>query len=149
MGLHKILRILVAILSVLGVIFLGRIIGEGDDAIKAAALEGDTAIVDPIAYIAYVVLGIILAFVVFFVLKNLVTHTASLKGTLIGVGLFAAILIVAYAVSGGDTTVYKYNNQVATETESHMAGAGLIAFYILIIAAAASMLLAGVKKMIK
>ncbi|WP_053990857.1 hypothetical protein [Mangrovimonas sp. TPBH4] len=149
MGLHKILRILVAILSVLGVIFLVRIIGEGDEAIKAAAAAGDSAIVDPMAYVAYIVLGIILVFVVFFVLKNLVTHTASLKGTLIGVGLFAAILIVSYAVSGGDPMEYKYNNKLATETESHMAGAGLIAFYILIITAAASMLLSGVKKMIK
>jgi hypothetical protein len=31
--------------------------------------------------------------------------------------------------------------------ESHLAGAGLVAFYILIIAAAASMIWAGVKKM--
>lgn len=101
------------------------------------------------AIVTYIVLGLVLLFVVVFVLKNLFTNTGSLKNTLIGVGLFAAVLIIAYAVSGGDTNTYMYNNKVATEGQSHMVGAGLIAFYILIIGAAAAMLFAGAKKMIK
>ncbi|GAA0735656.1 MULTISPECIES: hypothetical protein [Flavobacteriaceae] len=147
--MHKILKIVAAVLSLLGIVFLIRIISKGDEAIKAAALEGDTAIVDPMAIVTYIVLGLVLLFVVVFVLKNLFTNTGSLKNTLIGVGLFAAVLIIAYAVSGGDTNTYMYNNKVATEGQSHMVGAGLIAFYILIIGAAAAMLFAGAKKMIK
>ena len=144
--MHKILKIVAAVLSLLGIVFLIRIISKGDEAIKAAALEGDTAIVDPMAIVTYIVLGLVLLFVVVFVLKNLFTNTGSLKNTLIGVGLFAAVLIIAYAVSGGDTNTYMYNNKVATEGQSHMVGAGLIAFYILIIGAAAAMLFAGAKK---
>ena len=147
--MHKILKIVAAVLSLLGIVFLIRIISKGDEAIKAAAVEGDTAIVDPMAIVTYIVLGLVLLFVVVFVLKNLFTNTGSLKNTLIGVGLFAAVLIIAYAVSGGDTNTYMYNNKVATEGQSHMVGAGLIAFYILIIGAAAAMLFAGAKKMIK
>jgi hypothetical protein len=87
-------------------------------------------------------------FVLFFVLKGLFTDTGSLKNTLIGVGAFAAVLVVAYvASSGADAGKYMYNGAPATSMESHLAGAGLVAFYILIIAAAASMIWAGVKKM--
>ncbi len=146
--MYKILKIVVAILGLLGIIFLVRIIAKGDDPIKAAALNGDTAIVDPMAWVTYVIFLMTILFVLFFVIKNLFTDTGSLKNTLIGIGAFAAVLIIAYAVSSGsDASNYKYNGSPATATESHMVGAGLIAFYILIIGAAASMVWAGVKKM--
>jgi hypothetical protein len=146
--LHKILKIVALVLSVLGIVFLGRIIAEGDEEIKAAALAGDTAIVDPIAIVAYVILGLVLLFVVVFVLKNLFTNTSGLKNTLIGIGAFAAVLIISYIASGGDTRDYKLQDGIATEAQSHMVGAGLTAFYILIIVAAATMIFSGVKKVI-
>ncbi|MCF1190023.1 hypothetical protein LRR18_00385 [Mangrovimonas sp. AS39] len=144
--LHKILKILAAILGVLGLIFLVRIIAEGDDAIKSAAAMGDTSIVDPFAYVAYFIMVIAIVFVVVFMLKNLFTNTATLKNTLIGVGIFAAVLIIAYMVSGGDPKTYLYGGEAVSEGESHMVGAGLIAFYILIVTAAVAMLFSGVKK---
>ncbi len=147
MNLHKFLKILAGLLGLLGIVFLVRIISEGDEAIKSAALNGDTAIVDPLAYVAYAIMAITILFVVFFVLKNLFTNTATLKNTLISVGVFAAVLVVAYVVSGGDSTPYFYNGVEATSGESQMVGAGLIAFYILIAAAAIIMLLSGVKKL--
>tara|TARA_R100001377_G_scaffold85288_1_gene71269 strand:+ start:1855 stop:2307 length:453 start_codon:yes stop_codon:yes gene_type:complete len=147
MNLHKILKILAGILGLLGIIFLVRIISEGDEAIKSAALSGDTAIVDPLAFVAYAIMIITVLFVLIFVLKNLFTNTATLKNTLISVGVFAAVLIIAYAVSGGDATPYFYNGIEATSGESQMVGAGLIAFYILIASAAVIMLLSGVKKL--
>lgn len=149
MSLHKIIKIVAAILGLLGIVFLVMIISKGDEAIKAAALEGDTAIVDPMAFVTYIILGVVLAFVVFFVLKNLFTNTASLKNTLIGLGAFLAVLVIAYAVSGGDTNTYMYNNIQATDGQSHMVGAGLVAFYILIVVAAVAMLFSGAKKLIK
>ncbi len=149
MNLHKIIKIVAALLGLAGIIFLIMIIATGDDAIKAAALEGDTSAVDPIALTAYVILGLVLVFVVFFVLQNLITHPHTLKTTLIGAGAFFAVLLIAYMVSGGDTHAYYYNNIQATDGESHMVGAGLIAFYILIVVAALAMLLSGAKKMIK
>ena len=146
MNLHKILKIVVAVFGLLGIIFLVRIISRGDETIKAAAASGDSAIVDPMAYIAYIIIALTVGLVLVFVIKNLFTNTAALKNTLIGVGIFVAVLVIAYAVSGGDTGEYFYNDVQATESESHIVGAGLFAFYILIFAAAAAMLFSGVKK---
>ncbi len=147
--MYKILKIIAAILSLLGIVFLVRIIAKGDGPIKAAALNGDTAIVDPMAIVTYVIFALTVFFVLIFVLKNLFTDTGSLKNTLIGIGSFAVVLVVAYLLSNGsDAGNYMYNGAPATTMESHLAGAGLIAFYILIVGAAASMIWAGVKKMI-
>ncbi|WP_299128195.1 hypothetical protein [uncultured Winogradskyella sp.] len=146
--LHKILKIVALVLSVLGIVFLGRIIAKGDEDIKAAALAGDTAIVEPMAIIAYIILGLVLLFVVVFVLKNLFTNTSGLKNTLIGIGAFAAVLIISYLSAGGDAKQYKLQDGFATDAQSQMVGAGLTAFYILIVVAAIAMLFAGVKKLI-
>ena len=147
--MHKLLKILVALLGLAGIIFLARIIARGDEEIKAAAEAGDSAIVDPMAFVAYIMLGLILAFVLFFVLKNLFTNTANLKNTLIGVGAFALVLAIAYFASGGDVTQYKLQDGgFASDGTSQMVGAGLVAFYILLALAAVSMLFAGAKKII-
>ena len=146
--LHKVLKIVAAIISLLGIVSLARIISKGDDEIDAAALAGDTAIVEPMAWAAYIMLGLVLAFVVFFVVKNLFTNAAGLKNTLIGIGAFAAVLIIAYVVSGGDTMQYKLQDGFATDGQSTMVGAGLTAFYILIVIAAGTMIFSGVKKVI-
>lgn len=143
--MHKILKIVALVLSLAGIGLLIGILATGDEAIKA----GDNAIVDYMSYVAYFVLFIILLSVIIFVFKNLFSNTGSLKNTLIGIGAFLAVLIVAYAVSGGDTMVYKYGGNPVTEGESHMVGAGLIAFYVLILTAAATMLFSGIKKLIK
>lgn len=147
MNLYKILKIVAAVLSLLGIIFLVMIISKGDEAIKSAAIDGDTAIIDPMAWVTYIIFALTIAFVVFFVVKNLFTNTSSLKSTLIGIGAFLVVLIISYALSNGsDASKYMYDGLPATETASHMVGAGLISFYILMAAAAASMLFFGIKK---
>ena len=151
--MHKILKIVAALLGLLGIVFLVRIISKGDEAIKAAAEAGDSAIVDPMAYVAYAMLFLVLLFVVFFVLKNLFTNTASLKNTLIGLGAFIAVIVIAYILSDSENPVmndgkylYKYGDQVATSKEVKMSGAGLVAFYILLALSAVAMLFSGAKK---
>ena len=146
MNTQKIITLIAAIIGVISVIFLGLIIGAGDDAVKAGESSGS---VDTFMYIAYIVLALTLAFVVVFTLKNVFTNASGLKNTLIGIGAFVAVLLIAYAVSTGDTTEYKYNGLVATSGESTMAGAGLVAFYLLMVVAIGSLLLGSVKKMIK
>ena len=148
MNLHKILKIVAAVLGLAGIVFLIRIINAGDEAIKNDALMGETGIVEPMAIVAYIIVCITIFLVLVFVLKNLFTNTANLKKTLMGVGLFAAVLIIAYAVSGGDPNAYFYNDVQASEAQSHMVGAGLTAFYILIFTAAGTMLFSGIKKAI-
>lgn len=143
--MHKILKIFVAILSLFGIISLVRILAAGDEALETGEQAG---LFEPMAITAYVILGLSVLFVVIFVLKNLFTDTGSLKNTLIGVGSFAVVLIIAYVISGGDTMAYKNGDVMATDGQSHLVGAGLIAFYILLGVAAVSMAFSGVKKVI-
>lgn len=150
--MHKILKIVAAVLGLVGVIFLVRIIAAGDEAIKSGESGG---LVDPMAYVAYFILGLVLAFVVFFVLKNLFTSTAGLKNTLIGVGAFVAILVISYALSDTENPImqdgknlYKYADGVATSNEVKLSGAGLVSFYILLALAAVAMIFSGVKKIL-
>ena len=150
MNLHKIFKIVAAVLSLAGAIFLVLIISNGDPAIEAAYDAGDsTSAVDNMAFVAYIIFGLVLAFVIIFVIKNLFTDTGSLKSTLIGLGAFVGILVIAYVLSGGDPTVYKHSEGVATDTASHLVGAGLVAFYILGVLAIGSILFTGAKKLIK
>ncbi len=150
--LHKILKIVAAILSLAGIVSLVRIIAAGDESIKTGENAG---LVDPMAYIAYIILILVLAFVVVFVIKNLFTNTSGLKNTLIGVGAFAAILIISYVLSDTENPVmengknlFRYGDKVATGKEIQMSGAGLVAFYILLALAAITMIFSGVKKVI-
>ncbi|MGR7812523.1 hypothetical protein [Lacinutrix undariae] len=146
MSLHKILKIVAALLGLAGVIFLVRVLSVGDEAIKG----GDNGSVDAIVYLARYMLYATVAIVAVFVIKNLFTNTSGLKNTLIGIGAFAAVLVISYALSSGaDGQTYTYNGQIATEGESHLVGAGLMAFYVLMVVAAGALLLSGVKKMIK
>ncbi|WP_178987290.1 hypothetical protein [Winogradskyella schleiferi] len=143
--MHKIFKIIAAVLSLFGIISLVRIIAAGDEAMETGEKAG---LFEPMAYTAYIILGLVVLFVLVFVLQNLFTNTASLKSTLIGVGAFAAVLIIAYVISGGDTVAYKNGDKMATSGESHLVGAGLIAFYVLLAIAAISMIFSGVKKVI-
>ena len=56
--------------------------------------------------------------------------------------------ITRVALSGGDPIVYKSGDDLATEGQSHIVGAGLIAFYVLLAIAAITMIFSGVKKVI-
>jgi hypothetical protein len=146
MNSQKIITLVAAIVGVISIVFLGSIIGAGDEAVKAGEASGS---VNTFMYIAYAVLAVTLVLVVLFTLKNVLTNTSGLKNTLIGVGAFIAVLVIAYVISGGDTMTYKYNGLVATSGESTMVGAGLVAFYILIVVAAVAMILGGARKMFK
>lgn len=153
--MYKILKIVVIVLSVFGCIFLARIMFTGDTVLKEAfkADGGYSDLVDglfnPFAFVMYVALILIVAFVVFFVVKNLFSGGANLKNTLIGLGAFLAILLIAYMMSGGDTMSYYYDDKLASASESQLVGGGLVAFYILSVISIAAMAFSGIKKIIK
>ena len=157
--MHKILKIVVAVLSLIGIIGLVRIIMTGEEEAKAIISSGNGVLFETMSSIAYIILILAIILVIFFVITNLFSGGGNIKNTLIGVGAFAAILIIGYLFSGGDPLVgkefpvmgkvYAYDDVFATESESRFVGGGLVAFYILGIIAIASMLFAGVKKLIK
>jgi len=135
MGLHKILKWLALGLAIIAVVF------------SLMVASGNNDMIDFLIYIAYAVLVIIIALVLIYTLKGL--FSGNVKKTMISLALFLGIFIVAYVVSGGDTTVYMYNGNPATESESHLTGAGITAFFIFGILAVLSMVYAAVSRLNK
>lgn len=142
MGLHKILKIVAIILSVLGAAFALVIISGDEDTAKS--MSGNMLAV------SYVVLALVLALVVIFVIKGL--FTGSIKRTLMSVGAFLAIILISYILSSGtdlDLTEFNRKGLGITEAISKNVGTGLIAFYILAFLAIVSMVFSGFKKISK
>jgi len=145
MTLHKVLKYLALVIGVIGMILLGRIIATGDDAIKASAdLQGSH--LDPFMWIAYIVLAAVVVLVAIFVIVGL--FRGSIKNTIIAVGSFAVIIIVAYVLSDGEATQLKDGTMLSASAD-HWVGAGLITFYILAAVAIAAMVFSGIKKLAK
>ncbi|MEX2350747.1 MAG: hypothetical protein WD554_07695 [Flavobacteriaceae bacterium] len=136
MALHKILRIVVLILSLAGI------------ALLATILTGNEGTISLYMYIAYIVLGVAIVFTLLFSLTQLFTHKESLKKTLISVGIFILIIAVSYALSEG-TEVIKDGVQIVSENGSKWVGTGLRTFYILAAIAVGAMIFSGVQKLIK
>jgi hypothetical protein len=71
----------------------------------------------------------------------------NVKKTLMSVGAFLAVVVISYVMASGSTEgLPLVDNKVVTESTSRWVGTGLIAFYILAVAAIGSMVFSGVKK---
>ena len=150
MNFQKITKIVAAILGLSATFSLFGIMSQGDEAIENAYAAGETiASVDTMIPVAYVIFVLVLVFVVFFVVKNLITNAKSIKNTLIGIGAFIAILIVSFVVSGGDPTKYYDNNVLVSDGTSQLVGAGLVTFYILVVVSLVAMAWSGINKIKK
>ena len=140
MGLHKILKIVALILGVVGIVFWFLILSKGDDAIEATG-----EVVDPMLYIAYITLGIVLLFVLIFVLKGI--FSGDLKKTLMSVGAFLVVVVIGYVMSSGSIEgLPLVDGAPVTESTSKWVGAGLNTFYILALLAILAMIFSGFKK---
>ncbi|WP_031427206.1 hypothetical protein [Flavimarina sp. Hel_I_48] len=145
--LHKILKIVSIIISILAAVWLVRIILAGDTAI-ADSNDLQSSLVTPFIYIAYIIFAIALVFVVVFVLKNLFSNANSLKSTLIGLGAFAAVIVISYVLASGQETPMQ-DGEVLSASGSRWVETGIYAFYILAILAIGAMVFSGVKKLAK
>ena len=141
MNLHKILKIVALLLGVAGVIFLAMIIAKGDEAVSATG-EG----VDGFLYVAYITFAITIVFVLFFVLKGI--FAGNIKNTLISVGAFLLIVVIAYVLADGNQMPMQ-EGEMLSESGSKWVGTGLYTFYILAILAVGSMVFSGIKKVTK
>jgi Na+/proline symporter len=141
MGLHKILKIVALLLGLAGLIFWVMLVAKGDDVVKSTG-EG----VDPLIYIAYITLVIVLLFVLVFVLKGI--FAGNLKKTLLIVGAFLAIVIVSYMMSSGSVKgLPLIEGEPISESGSKWVSTGLNTFYILAIGAISAMAISGLKKL--
>ena len=148
MNFQKVFKIVVGLIGVLAVFFLARIIGSGDDALEASE-DLQNSLVTPFMYIAYLILGVVLAFVLFFTLKNVFSNKDILKQFAINIGAFAILALFAYfALADGVETELR-DGEMLSANGSKLIDAGLYMFYILTIVAVGAMAFAGFKKTIK
>jgi len=97
--LSGILTIVAALIGVITFYFFIRIVMVGDDILETdAAMQA--SVVSPFISFANIVLIATLAITVVFSLVNLIKHPDVLKRSLIGVGVMAVILVIAYSVAG-------------------------------------------------
>ena len=148
MNLQTIVKIISAVFGLLGVVFLFRIIGAGDEEIKMAATSGDFATVSPLVSLAIAILLITVMITLVFSILNLASSSRKLKKSLIFIGCFVVVTLIAYAVSDGVETPMK-DGEVLSANGSRWVGTGLRMFYILATLAILSMVLSGAKKILK
>ena len=145
MTLHKILKYLALVIGVVGLILLGRILYAGDDAIEASG-GAQNSYLEPMMWLSYIVLAVVIFLVAIFVIKGL--FSGNVKSTLIGAGSFIAVILIAYIVTDGSEVQLK-DGSVLSASGSHWISAGLVTFYILAALAIAAMVFSGIKKLIK
>ena len=148
MNLQTIVKIISAVFGLLGVVFLFRIIGAGDEEIKMAATSGDFATVSPLVSLAIAILLITVLITLVFSILNLASSSKKLKKSLIFIGCFIVVTLIAYAASDGVETPMK-DGEVLSANGSRWVGTGLRMFYILATLAILSMVLSGAKKILK
>lgn len=144
MKLQNIVKILVLIIGAVAAFFLIRILILGDDAIINDA--SNQGVVGSFITLAIITLFIAAIITLLFTLINLVTHPDKLKQALISIGLFAAVVILAYVMSTG-TEQDLGDGKILTAGESKWVEAGIRTFYFLVIAAVGAMLWGGIKKL--
>ena len=144
MNFQKIVKIVAGLLGVLGVVFLFRIIGAGDEEIKMAADMGDFGTVSPLISIAQLILVISIAATVIFSLLNLFGDSQKLKKALISVGFLVVVVGIAFALSSGVETPLK-DGEVLSASGARWVETGIRVFYYLAVIAIGAMGYSGIK----
>lgn len=147
MNIQTIVKIISAVFGLLGVVFLFRIIGVGDEEIKMAASMGDYGVVSPLVSVAIAILFVTIAVTVVFSLINLASSPQKLKKSLLFIVCFIVVIGLAFAISSGVETPLK-DGEILSASGSRWVEAGIRMFYILAALAIGSMMFFGGKKLI-
>ena len=148
MNIQKTTTLVSVGLGVIGLIFLSLIIGKGDDAIEMSAMQGDYGTVSYIIYLAQFILLITVLITLFFSLKNLASDKGNLKKSLMFIGAFAVVILVAYLFSSGEETPMQ-DGKMLSAAGARIVETGIRTFYFLTIIAVGAMAFHSVKKLIK
>jgi hypothetical protein len=148
MNIQKITTIACASLGFLGLIFLFLIIGKGDDAIEMSAMQGDYGSVSYIILLAQFILLIAVSISLFFSIKNLASDKQNLKKSMMGIGAFLFVILIAFLFSSGVETPMK-DGEVLSASGARWVETGIRTFYFLTVIAIGAMVFSSVKKLIK
>ena len=130
MNIQTIVKVISAVFGLLGVIFLFRVIGAGDEEIKMAASMGDFGTVSPLVSLSIAILIITVIITVLFSLLNLASSGQKLKKSILFIGCFVVILVIAYGASSGVETPLK-DGEILSASGSRWVETGLRMFYLL------------------
>tara|TARA_B100001996_G_scaffold63085_1_gene45204 strand:+ start:337 stop:786 length:450 start_codon:yes stop_codon:yes gene_type:complete len=148
MKLENIIKIVCAVLGLLGIVFLFRIIATGDDEIKMAASMGDFGLISPLISLSMFIFFITVAATIIFSLINLASDTGKLKKAMVFIGFLIIVVGIAYALSSGIETPMK-DGKILSASGSRWVGTGIRVFYILASVAVLSMIAFGARNIIK
>ena len=148
MNIQKITTYIVAALGVLGAVFVLMIIGKGDDAIEMSAMQGDYGSVASIILLAQIILGIAVLITLFFSAKNLASDKEKLKKSLLSIGAFGIVFLIAFLFSSGVETPMQ-DGKVLSASGARWVETGIRTFYFLTAIAVCSMSYGSVRKLIK
>ena len=148
MKLENIIKIVCAVLGLLGIVFLFRIIATGDDEIKMAASMGDFGLISPLISLSMFIFFITVAATIIFSLINLSSDTGKLKKAMVFIGFLIIVVGIAYASSSGIETPMK-DGEILSASGSRWVGTGIRVFYILASVAVLSMIAFGARNIIK
>ena len=126
MNVYKISKIVVIIIGIIASILFVSTLG------MEISMDINSYIVDYFIYVYYLAMAIAFFSVIYFVFKNLITHKDQLKRALISLGLFAAIVLVAFILADS-TEVKLKDGGVISSFSSKLISTSLNTFYILAI----------------
>lgn len=158
MVLHKVLKYLVLLLSIVAMGFFFYTLALGDEAIELNTEGSQAVTVSPLIILAYITLGLTVIIVLLFVLKGLFTNPEALKKAGISVGLLLLVAAISYFIADdantigfveGGKVIELDNGQELSKSTSKWIGASLYMFYILGAVAVATVIWAGVSKQLK
>jgi hypothetical protein len=147
MNFQNIIKIISAVLGVLGVIFLLRIMGTGDDQIKMDASMGDFSLVTPLIMLAIFTLSIAVLVTITFSMRGLASDVNKVKKSALISGILIIVIAISYGISDGIETPLK-DGEMLSASGSRWVGTGIRVFYILTVVAFVSMIFSSVKKLI-
>ena len=145
MNTQKIFTYTALALGVIGLILQIVILSQGDDIIKLNALSGNYGVVSTMVSLALFVLAITVLLTLFFSFGNLASDRRKLNKALISVGVFAAVIIVAFLFSTGTETPLK-DGDILSASGSRLIETGLRTFYFLVFIAVGAMLYTGLSR---
>ncbi len=143
--MYKVLKYLAIVIGIIGVVLLARILVVGGDAIEASG-DMQASYLDPFMWVSYLILAAVILLVAIFAIKGL--FSGNVKTTLIALGSFIAIVLIAYLVTSGSEMELR-GGDVLSANGSHWVSAGLVTFYILAGFAILTMVFSGIKKLIR
>lgn len=143
--MHKILKIALAVLGLIGAILWFQL--PSADAPVSEAV--DSTAMSLMFNITYLLLAVAVVASFFFAFKKLFSTKASLKKALFSIGGFLALVIVSYIAASGtdiDLVAMADNGNPTTESTVRNIGMGLNMFFLLTIIAVALMVIPGIKR---